>query len=102
MVVLGKGIVEGCEIFANKVAGVLVAEGGDPTVRDCTIHDNEHTGVAVTGNGTVEDCDIFANGVGVVIDQGGNPTIRDCKIHGLQGNGRRVRQGAGQGDGGRL
>ena len=37
----GKGTVEGCDIFANKLAGVAISEGGDPTIRDCKIHDNE-------------------------------------------------------------
>jgi parallel beta-helix repeat protein len=81
----GSGTIEGCDIFANKLAGVVIQEGADPTVRNCTIHDHaDHHGVAVCerGKGTIEGCDIFANeSTGIVIQEEGDPTIRNCKIH---------------------
>ncbi len=81
----GKGTVEGCEIFANKLAGVAIKQGGDPTIRNCQIHDSkEGSGVYVyeQGKGTIEGCEIFANKLaGVEIKQGGDPTIRNCQIH---------------------
>ena len=61
-----------------------IRHGGDPTVRDCKIHDNNGGGVVVyEGRGTVEGCDAFANkGAGVDIKQGGDPTVRRCRITG--------------------
>ena len=79
-----KGTIESCDIFDNKGAGVIT-DGGDLSIRSCKIHDTkEGCGVVVCkkGTGTIEGCDIFANKfAGVLIYQGGNPTVRDCKIH---------------------
>ena len=78
------GIIQHCDIFANKGAGVQIQEGGNPTIRNCEIHDSkEDDGVYVLdeGRGIFESCNIFANKLaGVRIKKSGDPTISDCQI----------------------
>lgn len=48
-----KGLLERCEIFSNRLAGVLVQLGGDPSLVRCTIRDHE----GQWGNGVLVRCD---------------------------------------------
>ena len=41
-----KGRLEGCEIAGNANCGVLVQDGGDPTLVGCTIRDHAAGGAA--------------------------------------------------------
>ena len=86
----GAGVIEDCDIFANKFSGVAVKTGGDPLVRRCQIHDGQESGIFVfeNGKGTFEDCDIFANKFdGVAVKTGGKPLVRRCQIHDGQRDG---------------
>jgi len=95
----GAGVVEDCDIFANKLRGIEVRTGGKPLVRRCKMHHAQRAGIYVhdQGEGTFEDCDIFANeGAGVGVKTGGKPLVRRCKIHNGQQSGIWVYdQGAG-------
>ncbi|MCS7219917.1 MAG: right-handed parallel beta-helix repeat-containing protein [Anaerolineae bacterium] len=75
-----RGIVEECEIFANKYAGVEICEDSAPVIRRCRIHHNKGDGIWAyhSGQGTVEDCLIFGNArAGIRLEQGSHLTIRD-------------------------
>lgn len=80
----GRGIVEECEIFGHKLAGIRMTQGSKPIVRRCTIHHGKQDGIYVSEKaaGTIEECDIFENlQSGIQVKQEGNPFIRNCKIH---------------------
>jgi F-box protein 11 len=86
----GAGVIENCEIFANKFAGVEVKTGGKPLIRQCKIHDGQHNDIFVheQGEGTFEDCEIFANKfAGIEVKTGGKPLFRRCQIHDGEANG---------------
>lgn len=80
----GKGVFEDCEIFANKLAGVLVKTGGNPLMRRCKIHDRQQVGIYVyeRGKGIFENCETFANETyGLFIDNGADSVVwRRCKF----------------------
>ena len=66
------------------MAGLEVGNGGNPTVKDCTVRNGKAGGVLVygQGRGTFDNCELFGNELlGVEIRQGGHPTLKDCKIH---------------------
>lgn len=79
------GIVENCDIFENKVAGISV-QGikAHPLIKGCKIHDENQYGVAFQdkAKGEITSCDIFENEhsglflCGVEV----KPSINDCKI----------------------
>jgi F-box protein 11 len=80
----GAGVIENCEIFAHKLAGVEVKTGGKPHIRQCKIHNVQQGGIYVyeQGEGISEDCEIFAHKLaGIEVKTGGKPLIRRCKIH---------------------
>jgi parallel beta-helix repeat protein len=96
----GKGVIESCDIYGNKLAGIEIREEGNLTVRGCKIHDGQQGGISVhtKGKGMIEGCDIYGNkNDGVAIREKGNPTVRDCKINRNEYHGVRVyRGGAGR------
>ncbi|MGI5292752.1 right-handed parallel beta-helix repeat-containing protein [Nonomuraea polychroma] len=89
----GQGVIDGCEIFGNTEAGIVIENGSNPVVRSCRIHDNK-VGVRISehGRGTIVDCDIFASTTvaGVTIQSGGDPVVRGSRIHNNQGAGTYV------------
>lgn len=90
----GRGTIEQCDIWGNRVTGVRISRRGDPTVTGCSIHDSWSDGVAVCedGLGTVEHCDIWGNRrSGVRVWNGGNPSVMNCSIRKGAGNGVHVR-----------
>ncbi len=75
----GRGLVEHCDIFANRYAGVEICEESAPVIRRCQIHHNRGDGIWAyhDGQGTVEDCLIFDNArAGIRLEQGSHVTIR--------------------------
>lgn len=75
----GRGVVEDCEIFANRYAGVEICEESAPLIRHCRIHHNKGDGIWAyhSGQGTVEDCLVFGNArAGIRLEQGSHLTIR--------------------------
>ena len=89
----GRGTIEQCDIWGNRVTGVRISKGGNPLVTGCNIHNTRSDGIAVCeyGTGTVEHCDIWANGrSGVRIWRGGDPTIKNCSIRDGRGTGVHV------------
>ncbi|MDO4630127.1 MAG: right-handed parallel beta-helix repeat-containing protein [Planctomycetia bacterium] len=66
-----------------KGGGVLVRNGGNPTMKGCFI-----TGLEINGaTGDFVDCNINPKGGGVLVRNGGNPTMKGCFITGLEING---------------
>jgi len=75
----GRGVVEECDIFANKYAGIEICEESAPILRRCQIHHNRGDGIWVyhNGQGTIEDCMIFDNArAGVRFEQGSHVAIQ--------------------------
>jgi parallel beta-helix repeat protein len=82
-----KGVIENCEVFANKLAGVEVKKSAQPTLRGCKLHDNGGPGLLVLdlGQGTLERCELTGNRQsGAEVRRGGSPTLRDCVLRGNQ------------------
>ncbi|MGO9255501.1 MAG: right-handed parallel beta-helix repeat-containing protein [Bryobacteraceae bacterium] len=80
----GRGKFEECGVFANTLTGVEVSEGGDPSFRQCQIHDGKQGGVVVhtEGRGRFDQCGIFADvRVGMAMWEGDDPVVRRSKIH---------------------
>ncbi len=74
-----RGIVEDCDIFANKYAGVEICEDSAPVIRHSRIHHNKGDGIWAyhSGQGAIEDCVIFDNArAGIRFEQGSHLTIR--------------------------
>jgi F-box protein 11 len=95
----GAGIIEDCEILANKLAGIEVRTGSRPQMRRCKIHDGQASGLSVhsQAEGIYEDCEFFANKLsGIIVKTGGNPLVRRCKLYDGQEGGIMVHE---QGEG---
>lgn len=93
----GQGEIDSCDIFGNAPGGISIKDGGNPILRNCTIHDNK-SGVWIyrSGQGVIETCDIFGHdNAGVIIKDGGNPTLRNCTIHDNQNGVFAQRNGQG-------
>lgn len=72
-----------CDISSDAGAGVEIANGANPLIRRCRIHDGRDAGIYVSGNGrgTIEECDISGHEhANVEIAQEGSPIIRRCRI----------------------
>ncbi|MFT6775292.1 MAG: hypothetical protein ACJA1L_003011 [Paracoccaceae bacterium] len=62
-----RALLDGCEATENAGAGVLIGDGGDASVRNCTITNNGSEAVLVHGaesSGTFENNDLRGNGLG--------------------------------------
>src|SRR5207248_534001 len=60
----GRGVIEDCDLYGNRLSGVNIRQGSDPTVRNCKIHGSKEGGGVNSyeqGKGTIEGCDLFAN-----------------------------------------
>ncbi len=80
-----RGTIEDCDIAANALAGVEIAQESAPVIRRCTVRDGRAGGIVLYegGRGTVEDCAIVGNArAGIEIRQGSDPLIQRCAIHG--------------------
>jgi hypothetical protein len=84
---------------SNARPGVVIKEGGNPSVRGCRIRDGLSAGAYVydQGRGTLEDCEIWGSKLaGVDIESGGDPAVQGCRIRDGQQYGIRVHtQGKG-------
>jgi serine/threonine protein kinase len=79
-----QGIIEECEISQAVASAVVVLQEANPLIRNCTIHDNQGTGIHFwqKGRGTIEDCKIYANkDASVNISNESSPIFRRCEIH---------------------
>ena len=80
------GIVENCEIFENKVAGISV-QGikAHPLIKGCNIHKGSQYGIAFQdkAQGEITSCDIFESEYSELFLCGAEvkPSISNCKIH---------------------
>ena len=84
------GIIEDCEIFGTKRAGVRIEDEANPTLRRCKVHHTENAGIVVTdgGLGTIEDSEIWGNHFsGFESRDGSAPVIRRGSIHDSRDNG---------------
>ncbi len=78
-----RGLVEGCEIYASRLAGVSIAKGADPSVRRCKIHGSQEGGGVYAyegGRGSVEGCDIYANKMAGIEIKDSDLAVRNCTI----------------------
>jgi F-box protein 11 len=78
-----KLVLEQCEIFANGWSGVSFTKNSEGTVRNCTIRDNQHWGVALYDAAvtTFDECDVRSNARGSLGNHTGRPpTIRASRI----------------------
>jgi F-box protein 11 len=96
----GALMLEDCVVTSASLAGVAIhGAAATPTLRRCTIHDGQASGVVVYegGLGLIEDCTITGTALaGVEITAGGNPTLRRCTIRDGHAGGVVV-HGQGQG-----
>jgi len=79
-----RGTIEDCDIAANALAGVEIAQESAPVIRRCTVRDGRAGGIVLYegGQGTIEDCDIAANALaGVETRAQGNAVLRGCRVN---------------------
>lgn len=81
-----QAIIERCTIRNNIGMGIYIS--GEGLVDNCSIIDNEGTGIGAIelyGVGKLRGCTIAGNtGVGILLN-GGEPVVRDCVITGTRG-----------------
>jgi len=76
-------MLEGNSIYHNRMDGISVKSGGDPTVSGNTVTDGRGKGVFVhdKGRGVFEGNDIVRNsGTGVTVASGGDPVLRRNRV----------------------
>jgi parallel beta-helix repeat protein len=81
----GEATIEECDIHQNELAGIAIKSGGNPTVRRCVLRNGKKGGFWIHdgGRGVIEDCDIHNNLLaGIAITNGASPIVRRCKIRG--------------------
>ncbi len=86
----GAGVFEDNDITSNTYANVIVATGGNPTVRNNRITNSRQHGMWVydNGAGVFEDNDITSNTyANVAVATGGNPTVHRNRITNSRQNG---------------
>ncbi len=79
-----RGTIEDCDIAANALAGVEIAQESAPVIRGCTVRNGRAGGIVLYegGQGTIEDCDIAANALtGVKTRTQGNAVLRGCRVN---------------------
>ena len=59
----GAGVIEGCEVYGNTLAGIAISEEGTPQIHRCKIYNGHYCGILVNygGKGIIEECDIYGN-----------------------------------------
>lgn len=79
----GLGTIDDCEIYGHR-AGEVVASGGNPVLRGCSIHNSNESGVFVKNNGSVlfEECSIYENrDAGISVEGGSIVAASNCQIN---------------------
>lgn len=79
-----QGYFDKCNIHSNRISGIEVKQGGNPTVVRCEIHHGQTGGVYVheDGRGQFLENKIYANAfAGIWITSHSDPTIRCKKKH---------------------
>jgi SpoVK/Ycf46/Vps4 family AAA+-type ATPase len=93
------GTVERTEIVTPSTAGVVVAMGGNPVVRQTTIRDPGKNGIYIHsgGMGTFEDCEITGGGElpAFYAEQQAAPTVRRLRVRECEGHGIYYEQSRG-------
>src|SRR5205807_7650151 len=79
----GNGHVDGCSIFGNMSANVVITSGSNPQIRKSNLSESGQAGLLVMegGRGVIEDCKIFNNYVGIEIKDNGAPSVQRSKIN---------------------
>jgi hypothetical protein len=74
-----------CEIYGNKLAGIVSQNKGSICIIDCEVHNNcEGVLIQDTGNAHVENCKIYmnrSNGIFVGFDHRGSAAIIENEVH---------------------
>jgi predicted DNA-binding WGR domain protein len=102
----GRGVLEQCDIFSDKGAGLRVRKGA-PTLNSCRVHDTHGDAVIFeTGSsGLMQDCEVdhVREGAGVAVAADASPVLRNCRIHkcptGVSARGGRFEQCQVEGNG---
>lgn len=80
----GRLVLEDCDVTSDSFPCVSITTGGNPTIRNCRIHDGQKGAIYVygQGKGIIERCDMYSNSTATVeiSDGGSDPILRECII----------------------
>lgn len=92
-----KGVFTDNDIYENRLAGIMVGEGGAPTVLRNNIYKGASQGIWIEKNakGLFEKNNIYLNqSSGIFVTTGGNPVVKNNRIYNGKKNGIFVTGGA--------